>query len=91
MRDRCPASNGGVELDWMAFLYGLTRNASASKYSFNDIAATYRRTCTGSNTTNCTTSTATPWAGLQSSATTIYGTIKGQYWRDQGDIYGVNF
>jgi hypothetical protein len=68
MRDRCPASNGGVELDWMAFLYGLTRNASASKYSFNDIAATYRRTCTGSNTTNCSTSNATPWAGLVNSA-----------------------
>ncbi|MFZ5896827.1 MAG: hypothetical protein ACOY0T_37570 [Myxococcota bacterium] len=91
LRDQCPAGNGGVELDWMTFFYALTRNASASQYSFNDIAVTYRRTCTGSNTTNCVKESVTPWAGLVAAATAIHGTTKGVYWANQGDVYGVNY
>jgi hypothetical protein len=91
MRTYCPRANGGVELDWLNFYYGIHRNSSPSKYTFADIAVTYRRACTGSNSVKCSDSSSTPWADLAAAATAVHGAVKGLYWRSQGDTFGVNY
>ncbi len=88
MEQFCPGTNEGTEFDWLNFYYWVNRR-TADAYSLADFRNVYRQACGGSN---CTTAQDTTWTSLKNAVNTLYGTnsTKASFWRNQGDLFGVD-
>lgn len=89
MESYCPAANRGTELDWTGFYYWIHRR-STSAFSLAQIGNVYKQACGG---VKCTQSVDTPWSSLRAAADALHGSTsaKAQFWRQQGDAFGVDF
>jgi hypothetical protein len=72
MEGKCLKAGRGVAMDWAEFYYQVALEATANYTSLPKLFDIYRRTCTGSTSTNCGGQDV-QWSALLSNALAYYG------------------
>jgi hypothetical protein len=87
----CPATNKGVEMDWMTFFYALTMEYTSDSVPMNDIFEVYRTAC-GSGTPVKCSNVILNWSSLDFGASEVWAWNPDayNYWLAMSAAHGVS-
>ncbi len=87
----CPATDRGVEMDWMGFFAALTSEYSSDSVPMTDVFNVYRTTCGSGTSVKCNNS-GVLWGNLDFWAGSYWASNPDayNYWIAMANAYGVN-